>query len=175
MEDNKKSSPMSYSPSPAAPGPAGRSTASATGLTLGTCIHTTDGTLPIEYLLPGDRVITRDVGAVSLLALDHRQAVLTPVLVPAGALGFDRPGEMVQMLPDQIILIRDWRAQALFGVRQAHVPVRRLIDGQAIRWDSSPRRLDIFTLRFARPHVVYADGVEVLCPVPLNVPSRVTG
>lgn len=136
------------------------------GLTLGTSIYTLEGCLPIEYLLPGDRIITRDAGSVRLRAVRHRRVRLTPVLVSASSLGFDRPEEAISMLPEQAILVRDWRAEALFGETRAIVPVRRMIDGQYIRWDTSPRSLDIFTLDLGAAHIAYADGVEVLCPLP---------
>ncbi len=136
----------------------------ATGLTLGTSIYTLDGCLPIEYLVPGDRIITRDAGAVTLRAVHHRRIITTPVLVSVGSLGFDRPEETVAMLPAQAILVRDWRAQALFGAERALVPIRRLIDKQFIRWDCAPRTLDTFALDFGAEHIAYADGVEVLCP-----------
>ncbi|HHS94811.1 MAG TPA: hypothetical protein ENK63_05690, partial [Rhodobacterales bacterium] len=39
---------------------------SRAGFGAGTPILTTEGALPVEYLSPGDRIITRDRGAVPL-------------------------------------------------------------------------------------------------------------
>ena len=65
----------------------------------------------------------------------------------------------------QRILLRDWRAQALFATPAARVPLARLVDGDLIRWsDARPEAL--LVLSFAHPHVIYADGLEVMSPCP---------
>ncbi len=58
-------------------------TKTTTGLPLGTIIMTMDGALPVEYLEPGDRIITR-AGARVLKAID------TPA-PHSFSLQFDRP------------------------------------------------------------------------------------
>ena len=63
----------------------------------------------------------------------------------------------------QKVLVRDWRAQALYGQSQALVPVGRLLDGGYIT--PCAGRMRLFALQFAAPEVIYADGVEVGCHV----------
>jgi hypothetical protein len=58
------------------------------------------------------------------------------------------------------ILIRDWRAQALFNARQAVVRADRLIDDEFIT-DAGRQTLTVYDLHFDRPHILYVDGLEV--------------
>ena len=58
------------------------------------------------------------------------------------------------------MLIRDWRAKAMFGQPQAVVPAFELIDDEFIR-DEGLQMLDLCILSFDRPHVIYAGGMEI--------------
>jgi len=64
----------------------------------------------------------------------------------------------------QQILIRDWRAQSMFGKPQAIVQAGQLVDGEFIL-DLGTRDLHIVQLTFERPHVIYADGLEISVPL----------
>ncbi|WP_372840113.1 Hint domain-containing protein [Phaeovulum sp.] len=127
----------------------------------GAGILTLDGLLPVEYLSPGDRIVTRS-GAMRLRAV-HTSVAQGPLIrVAPSALGHDRPDQALLLAPDTKVLVRDWRAKAMFGKAQALVAVSRLIDGDYVaRVPGGKRRL--FSLEFDAPQVVYADGVEVGC------------
>ncbi|MEZ5716369.1 MAG: hypothetical protein R3D85_15150 [Paracoccaceae bacterium] len=62
----------------------------------------------------------------------------------------------------QPVLLRDWRARALFGQDQALCPVGRLVDGEFIR-TAGRRRLDLIRLGFQSQHILYVDGMELAC------------
>ena len=128
----------------------------------GTELLTLAGALPVEALYPGDRVITRDAGAQVLRRISRHDvpADMRFVFIRKDALGGKPVGDL--LLPaDQRILLRDWRAQALFGTPAARVPLSRLVDGEVICWsDTRPEAL--LTLQFDRAHVLYADGLEVI-------------
>src|SRR6056297_877986 len=80
------------------------------GIGIGTTVMTTDGALPVEYLVPGDKIVTYDAGA---------QAVerITVQTVPMKDLVRIRPSVMdengfgrdVVLSARQKMLIRDWR------------------------------------------------------------------
>jgi len=127
----------------------------------GTGILTLDGILPVEYLSPGDRIVTR-AGAMRLLAV-HVHTADTPLIrVAPSSLGHDRPGHPLLLTPETEVLVRDWRASAMFGRAQAMVRAARLVDGDYVtRVTGAGVRM--FTLKFASPQVIYADGVEVGC------------
>lgn len=133
-----------------------------TGIALGTRVMTLQGALPVEFLAAGDRVITRS-GARALRAITV--SVLRDVdivEVAPGALGHDRPERQLQLPAGQKVLVRDWRAQALYGAREAMVPVARLVDGEFLR-ETRAAELRLFRLVFDAPEVIYADGVELIC------------
>lgn len=134
--------------------------APCTGIAAGARILTLDGALPVEYLEQGDRVITRSgmrvLRAISLRVCDAD----TVMQVEAGALGFDRPEGTICVGADQDILVRDWRAKALFGRKEATVPVATLNDG---RYVTAQKKigLRLYALSFDTPEVIYAEGMEL--------------
>jgi hypothetical protein len=130
------------------------------GILSGTIVLTADGGIPAEFLTPGDRIITRDTGLVRLTGLTRRNAVVRLILFTAGSLGHGRPDRDLALPADQPVLIRDWRATALAGTSQALLPARALVDGEFVR-DLGPQPLCLHLLRFERPQVIYAGGMEL--------------
>jgi hypothetical protein len=119
----------------------------------GTMVRTLEGVLPVEYLTPGDRIVTRN-GARRLTSVSvQARKMVDLVRIRASTLGHDRPEQDLLVSPGQPILIRDWRAQAIFGAPVAAVPAARLADGEFV-----------FMLRFDEDEVIYAEGLELACP-----------
>jgi hypothetical protein len=133
------------------------------GIAAGTTVLTLDGELPVEFLSPGDRVITRDSGMAVLRDIRVRRVRCRAVAISAGSLGHTRPDEDMILPAAQRILVRDWRAEALFGATQALVPVARLADGQYIR-DLGETEMVLHELLFDDVHVIYAGGMELDAP-----------
>lgn len=134
----------------------------AVGFAAGSTILTLDGALPVEFLTPGDRVITRDRGMAVLRGVSPVRTVCETVMIMAGTLGHTRPEQDTLLPADQSVLLRDWRAQALFGAPQALAPARALVDGEFIR-HAGRRTLTLFELAFDAPHILYVDGLELAC------------
>ncbi len=132
------------------------------GLMPGTLVLTEDGALPVETLAPGDRIITRNTGLVTLKAIEHDFEICETVRIRAGSLGHDRPDADTILPSRQKILIRDWRAKALYDADQALVDARRLIDGEYVRLQPRAQHM-VFRLYFDDPQVIYADGLELEC------------
>ncbi|SEM87583.1 Hint domain-containing protein [Gemmobacter aquatilis] len=136
------------------------------GLTAGIPVLTLDGAIPVEFLCPGDRIITRD-GARSLRGISVSASPAAMVRVCASTIGVEQPEDDMVITAETCILVRDWRARALRGCDQAAIPAARLIDGEYIRAEpASDAR--IFTLEFDAPVVIYAGGLELaLTPAPV--------
>lgn len=132
------------------------------GLMPGTLVLTEDGALPVETLAPGDRIITRNTGLVTLKAIEHDFEICETVRIRAGSLGHDRPDADTILPSRQKILIRDWRAKALYCENEALVDARRLIDGEYVRLQPRAQHM-VFRLYFDDPQVIYADGLELEC------------
>ncbi len=132
------------------------------GIALGTPILTIDGEMPVEFLVPGDRILTRS-GARRLCAIEVTVVRHARVIrIAAGTLAVGRPGADMIVSPDQPILIRDWRAKALFGAATAMVPAARLADGEYIRAEVLDE-VRFYTLRLSAAEVIYAGGLELAC------------
>ena len=138
------------------------------GLAQGTIIRTMDGELPVEFLSVGDRVITRG-GMRRIVALHAQEFTGEIVHIRPGVLGHDRPEDALVIGGDTDVLLRDWRASALYGAAEAMVPAARLVDGEFITRRPA-HGLRLFTLCFERDEVIYADGVEIgAARVPVTV------
>lgn len=133
------------------------------GLVAGTILLTADGETPVEYLSPGDRIVTRNAGMVPLSAVQSERVTAEAVAIAAGALDNSRPEHNVMMPAAQMVLVRDWRAKALRGATQAVMPAGCLIDDQFIT-SLGPREMTLVQLGFDAPYVVYADGLEISVP-----------
>lgn len=133
------------------------------GVMAGTMVRTLDGVLPVEYLTPGDRIVTRN-GARRLTSVSvQARKVIDLVRIRASTLGHDRPEQDLLVSPGQPILIRDWRAKAIFGTPVAAIPASRLADGEFVCLETH-RQVRLFTLRFDEDEVIYAEGLELACP-----------
>lgn len=129
---------------------------------LGTPVLTLEGEMPVEFLQPGDRVLTR-AGMRRLVQVEVSLVQNARVVMIAhDTLGVDRPTADVTVSAAQPILIRDWRAKALVGQTQAMIPAGRLVDGEYIRAAVLPEAR-FFTLAFAEDAVIYAGGLELAC------------
>ncbi|MEJ6388016.1 Hint domain-containing protein [Gymnodinialimonas ulvae] len=130
------------------------------GLAPGTQVLTLDGALPVEFLTPGDRIITRrGARAVQAVTRHLLPAGSTRIRISASALG-GHPSNDIIIMPDQRVLVRDWRAQALWGTDCAAIPAARLVDGTFIRTETGAEQI-MLSLYFGAPEILYADGLEL--------------
>lgn len=144
-----------------------RSEITVAGLFAGTTVLTLDGALPVEHLNPGDRIITR-TGSAILRALGVRVGPVTPCKITSSALGGGRPDHDILLPAGQNILVRDWRAKALFGSEQVTAPIAKIADGEYISLQPVAK-MRMFSLVFDDPQVFYASGLELVSATETNV------
>lgn len=132
----------------------------SSGCRPGTMILTKDGELPVEYLVPGDMVITRDRGYAPLVRVERFRRI-------AHAIRFVLPAERTSASHSQVVLpgfqqvyIRDDRAKVMTGKDSAMIRADALVDGEFIT-DLGMTKLELYALRFASEHVIYANGLEI--------------
>jgi hypothetical protein len=132
------------------------------GLAIGTQVLTMDGALPVEFLNPGDRIVTR-VGSRKLVSIEVTVVQNARIMrIAADTLGVDRPIDETCVSPDQPILVRDWRAKAMTGNATAMIAASRLADGEFIRAETVAE-MRFYSLRFEDDVVIYAGGLELAC------------
>jgi hypothetical protein len=132
------------------------------GLAAGTTVLTLSGAMPVEFVAPGDRMITRagarTVTGVEISVIKDARVVR----ISEGVLGKDRPEADMIVSPGQPILIRDWRAKAIAGLDQAVITAEKLADGEYIKTEVLDE-VRLVTLQFAEAQVIYAAGLELGC------------
>lgn len=131
------------------------------GLPVGTEVLTADGALPVEFVEPGDRLIMR-AGTGIVRDVTARRYSGPAIRLRAGALDLDRRGRDLVLPAATPILLRDWRAWAMFGVPEVVVPIRRVADGAFIAPDKV-LSMRLFELRFEMAEAVHAEGLEIVC------------
>lgn len=131
-----------------------------TGLLQGTIILTLEGEMPVEFVSVGDKVITRDSGIARVEHIQRTKRLVHTISLAAGSLGHTRPERDAILAGDQMCLIRDWRAQAMFSADRALVAARTLVDGEFIR-DLGMQEQTLIQIFCDGPHILYAEGLEV--------------
>jgi hypothetical protein len=138
--------------------------------TPGTLIATPSGQRPIQDLVAGDLVSTRDHGAQPLrwigrisLSPDHmaRHPEHQPISIAPGALGPGLPARTLRLSPQHRVLITGWKAELLFGQVEVLVPATSLCDDRGIRTEHAPSGMTYLHLLFDRHEIIFAEGAEV--------------
>lgn len=137
--------------------------------TPGTLLETPEGPRPVEDLVAGDKLITKDAGAQEILWVGSRHVSgarlsampdLRPVRIRGGALGDGRATSDLIVSPDHRILLTGERARALAGEDEVLVAARNLVNRVGINRDSATRAATYIHVMLPEHHVVVANGVE---------------
>lgn len=135
------------------------------GLVAGTLVRTVDGDLPVEHLLPGDRIITADGEIAELrwtVAIDARNLDVIKISPMAREAGCKRAEQELTLPAAQRVRIHDWRAVLLHGTESMMTPASSLVDDFYITRTRIPRAR-LIRLHFDSAQVFFANGVEVAC------------
>lgn len=127
--------------------------------TAGTLIDTPGGKVPVEEIVPGDLVLTRDDGPQPVRWAGARtvaaQGDFAPIHIRAGTFGSH--GD-VTVSPLHRVLIRDGLAELLFGETEVLVAARDLVNDRTVT-----RRpggdVTYVHIMFDRHQVVFAEGL----------------
>jgi hypothetical protein len=129
-------------------------------LPAGAMVLTLKGERAARDLASGDRIITRDSGAITLRAVAEGEASFAAIRIAAGSLGHSRPECDIDLSPDTLVHIRDWRAPALRKTPTADIPASDLTDGEFVAVQPVASHA-VVTLAFDLGHIIYADGLEI--------------
>ncbi|KIN60633.1 Hint 2 domain containing protein [Sulfitobacter noctilucae] len=131
-----------------------------TGLIQGAMLLTLDGEMPVEFVSVGDKLITRDTGISKITHIQRTTREVHQIALSAGSLGHTRPERDAVLAAEQMVLIRDWRARALFNTEVALVSARALLDGEFIT-DLGTQETTLYQIFCDGPHILYCDGLEL--------------
>lgn len=146
----------------------------------GTLIRTDRGRVPVEEVETGDMVWTLDDGPQPVRWIGSRRIgsdelrhdpSLRPIRIAPGALGDKRPRRPLTVSPQHRVLLRDWRAQLLFGESEMLVAAKGLINDRTIRADHEADEVEYFHLLFDTHQIIETDGAltESFHPGPWSV------
>ncbi len=133
------------------------------GLGTGTMIATDEGPQPIDWLRPGDRVLTRDNGYQPLLWLGQHiiprrsPAQTRPRIVPPDSFGEALPERQIVASPGLGVLLAGHELELWFAESEMLAalhdisPVTEALEGRQI----------LYSLLFAAPEVILAEGLWV--------------
>lgn len=126
----------------------------------GTMIDTARGRLPVETLMPGDLVLTRDHGYQPVRWSGTCNVITkaqnAPIEIAAGALG--NHGELI-VSPQHRVLMRDLRAQLMFDANEVLIPAKHLLNHQTVRRKPVGERVTYVHVLFDRHEVLRSNGM----------------
>lgn len=134
--------------------------------TPGTLIMTNAGEKPVEDLIAGDRVLTRDNGYQTIRWVGMRRVSghelaanpnFNPVCIQAGALGCGLPQRDMTVSPQHRMLVTGPRAEMLFGDAEVLVAAAHLINDNTIR-QITPQSVTYIHLLFDQHEIIRGDG-----------------
>lgn len=137
--------------------------------TPGTLLETPTGLKPVEILVAGDKVVTKDGGAQPIIWAGVRNVSgarlfatpdLRPVRIKEGALGGGSPAKDLIVSPDHRMLVSGSNARNLWGENEVLIAARDLVDGKGITRDAAAKSVTYFHLMLENHHVLVANGVE---------------
>jgi hypothetical protein len=127
----------------------------------GTLIATDEGEMPIDWLRPGDKILTRDNGYQQLLWLGQHIVPrrspheLRPLRLESGQFGQDQPAQPLVITPGCPVLLAGAELELWFGESEMFARASDLIDEPP----RAPGRQAVYTLLFDVPEVVLAGGL----------------
>jgi len=128
-----------------------------TGFLEGTLIRTSEGDQPVEYLLAGDRIVTRDNGLCELRGTSTLVACDIDVIAFHPANGADADGPALVVPAMQQVAVDDWRAQVVFEQPSLATPAGSLTDGDTIKRETR-KLVRLFRLHFDSPQMLLSNG-----------------
>ncbi|MFY0308580.1 Hint domain-containing protein [Leisingera sp. D0M16] len=125
----------------------------------GTLIRTPHGEVPVEELMPGDLVETRDDGAQPLCWTGGRSVAaegdFAPVRIAAGTFGAHRE---LLVSPQHRVLVRGAHAELFFGEEEVLVAAKDLVNGRSVT-RCPGGEVTYVHLMFGRHQVIYSEGL----------------
>lgn len=135
----------------------------------GTLIETEFGPLPVEMLIEGIKVQTRDNGLAAIRWIGSRKLdrdilsdkpELKPVRISAGALGENAPHTDLLVSPQHRILVRSRIAQKIFGAQEVLVAAKQLLQLDGIDIAHDCEEVEYFHILFDRHEIIWSNGAE---------------
>ncbi|EPX77704.1 Hint domain-containing protein [Litoreibacter arenae] len=140
---------------------------SPAGLSVGTPVTTSAGECCVEDLKSGDRVLTKDLGMQTIKCIAFRDVDLiaapqkSPIHIPSGTFGADRPGADLYLAPTQRIALKHPMFDSMFLAREVLIQARDLLYLAGVRQIEGLRGITYVSLGFLQNHLLYCGNMAV--------------
>ncbi len=133
----------------------------------GTLIETEHGSVAVEDLEPGARVLTLDSGYQPVRWIGSRRLgpadlelapELRPIRLAAGSLGPGSPDRDLLVSPQHRVLVSGWKAELYFGQPEILVPAKSLVNDGDIRIAHDVDEVEYFHVLFDRHEIMMTNG-----------------
>ncbi|WP_187432191.1 hypothetical protein ROLI_013220 [Roseobacter fucihabitans] len=133
---------------------------SLAGLVCGAHVLTPYGEQSVDSLRVGQSLISRDRGPVRIRKIEVVSLVTHLIYIIAGSIGHTRMDRDAMLTAQQTVLLRDWRARALFAKPAALARAKALVDGEYVR-NLGQYPVTVHRIYCDAPQVIYADGLAL--------------
>ena len=136
--------------------------------TPGTLIYTDRGSLPVEALRPGDRVLTMDHGYQPVRWTGHRNVTaeellrapqLRPILISRDTFGPGLPERDLRVSPQHRLLLSGARAELVSGETEVLAPAVHLLGLPGVVQDAAAAGVRYIHILFDQHEIVRSDGL----------------
>ncbi|TDT73202.1 Hint domain-containing protein [Litoreibacter halocynthiae] len=140
---------------------------SPAGLSVGTPVMTSAGERFVEDLKSGDRILTKDLGMQTIKCIAFRDVDLiakpekSPIRIPSGIFGGDRPSADLFLAPTQRIALRHQMFDMLFSAREVLISAKDLLHIDGVRQVEGLRGVTYVSLGFLQSHLLYCGNLAV--------------
>lgn len=136
-------------------------------LCLGTRVETDQGAMPVEQIVPGVMVLTRDAGhqPVRWIGQQHLRTAelqakphLRPIRIRAGALGCGLPARDLLVSPQHRVLVQSKIARRMFEADEVLVAAKHLLEVPGVEIAEDRTEVTYFHLLFDDHQIIYSSG-----------------
>ena len=136
----------------------------------GTSLMTAEGDQPVDWIRPGDRVMTRDHGFQTVLWVGRTTFSaeklkstphLQPIMIAAKSIDAQTPARDLHLSPEHRVLLRSPKIELLFGSDEVFAPIKTLANDGTIAQFLPPHEISYYHILFQNHEVVLAEGLWV--------------
>ena len=125
----------------------------------GTMILTADGEKPVEDLVAGDKIETRDNGLQEIRWIGSRTVAAegryAPIAIEAGTFGMHR---RLVVSPQHRVMLTHWMAELMFGEDEVLVAAKDLVNDCSVRVLEGGE-VEYFHLLFDQHQIIFSEGL----------------
>ena len=136
----------------------------------GTTLMTDEGAQPVDWICPGDRIMTRDHGFQRALWVGRTvisagrlksTPSLQPIRIAANSINAQTPARDLLLSPGHRVLLKSHRIELLFGVDEAFAPIKSVENDREVAQILPDHEISYYHVLFENHEIVLAEGLWV--------------